>query len=553
MRFASVAALVLAIVFPAAAQQPAAPRPAPPSTLRAPSRGEVLRGEYGRYRANNDLVYYDLDVRVDPEKKWISGKNSIRFKMLKDDTRIQLDLFSNFSIERIVQDKGELKYTRDSNTVYIDFPQTLKAGRTYSIDFFYSGQPLEVGRFDALAFKTDPAGGHWINTANEGVGSGVWWPSKDSWRDEPEGMDIRVSIPNDLIDVSNGRFVEKTDLGDGFTKWHYHVNYPINSYNVSLNIAHYVHFGEQMGDLTLDYYVLPGSLDKAKKQFAQAKGMIEAFEKYFGEYPFKKDGFKLIEVPYSGMEHQSAVTYGNHFANGYLERDWTGVGISLKFDFIIIHESAHEWFGNAVSAADQADMWIHEGWATYLECLYVEHTFGYDDYLKYTNGYKTKIANREPIVIQRGIARDPNQDMYFKGALFLHTLRSVVNDDARFFKLIKDLYQEFKYKNSFTEDIVAFVSKQLGQDMTPMFDQYLRRINLPVLELTFDETAKTVSYRWNADERAFAMPIRVGDSSKWQTIQPTSDWKSMPWTTGMDAFKVATDLYYVNVAILDAQ
>jgi aminopeptidase N len=513
---------------------------------------EVLRGEYGRYRANNDLVYYDLDVRVDPEKKWISGKNTVRFKMLKDDTRIQLDLFANFTIDRIVQDKAELKYARERHSVFIDFPQPLRSGRTYSIDFHYSGQPQEIGRFDALAFKKDAMGGHWINTANEGVGSAVWWPSKDSWRDEPEGMDIRVSIPNDLVDVSNGRFIEKTDLGDGYTKWHYRVHYPINSYNVSLNIGHYVHFGEQMGDLTLDYYVLPGSLDKAKAQFAQAKPMIEAFEKYFGEYPFKKDGFKLIEVPYSGMEHQSAVTYGNRFANGYLERDWTGVGISLKFDFIIIHESAHEWFGNAVSAADQADMWIHEGWATYLECLYVEHMFGYDDYVKYTNGYKTKIANAEPIIVQRGIARDPNQDMYFKGALFIHTLRSVINDDAKFFKLQRDLYAEFKYKNNFTEEIVAFVSKQLGQDMTPIFDQYLRRSALPVLELTLNEDDKTMSYRWNAAERGFAMPIRVGDPARWQIIQPSADWKSLPWTAGRDAFKVATDLYYVNVAFLDA-
>jgi len=553
MRLTYATCLLIVFAATASAQQAptAAPRPVPPSTLRAPTRAEVLRGEYGRYRANNDLLYYDLDVRVDPDKKWISGKNTVRFKMLKDDTRIQLDLFANFTIDRIVFDKTELKHTRDLNTVYIDFPKALKAGKTYSIDFFYSGSPLEVGRFDALAFKKDPAGGHWINTANEGVGSAVWWPSKDSWHDEPEGMDIRVAIPNDLVDVSNGRFIEKTDLGDGYTKWHYRVHYPINSYNVSLNIGHYVHFGEQMGDLTMDYWVLPGSLDKAKVQFAQAKGMIEAFQKYFGEYPFKKDGYKLIEVPYSGMEHQSAVTYGNHFANGYLDRDWTGVGISLKFDFIVIHESAHEWFGNAVSAADQADMWIHEGWGTYLECLYVEHTFGYADYLKYTNAYKTKIANKEPIIIQRGIARDPNQDMYFKGALFLHTLRSIVGDE-KWFALQKALYNEFKYKNSFTEAIVAFVNKQLGQDLTPVFDQYLRRADLPVLELTFNDEDKTVSYRWNAAERGFAMPIRVGDPAKWQTIQPTADWKSMPWTAGQDAFKVATDLYYVNVQILGA-
>jgi aminopeptidase N len=320
---------------------------------------------------------------------------------------------------------------------------------------------------------------------------------------------------------------------------------------VSVNIANYVHFGETMGDLTLDYYVLPANLERAKTQFAQVKPMMAAFQKYFGDYPFKKDGFKLIEVPYSGMEHQSAVTYGNRFANGYLERDWTGVGVSLKFDFIIIHEAAHEWFGNAVSAAEQSDMWIHEGWATYMECLYVEHLFGYDDALKYTNGYKAKIANKEPIIVQRGLARDPNQDQYFKGALLLHTLRNVVNDDPKWFKLIRAVYEQFKYKNIMTEEMVAFINRQLGQDVTPIFDQYLRRAALPVLELTFNEAEKLVWYRWRADERGFRMPIRVGDPAAWQTIQPASDWQSMPWTSGKDAFRVATDLYYVDVVILD--
>jgi aminopeptidase N len=561
MRFRSAVTALSILVFAAApgAQQ----KEPPPTSLRAPSRAELLRGEYGRYRANNDLLYYDLDVRVDPDRKWIGGKNTVRFKMLKDDTRIQLELFANLTIDRIVMGTRELKYTRDLNTVYIDFPETLRSGRTYAIDFHYSGHPQEIGRFDALAFKKDPAGGDWINTANEGVGSSVWWPGKDQWRDEPDdGMDIRVAVPNPLVNVSNGRFMAKTDLGDGYTKWHYRVHYPINSYNVSLNIANYVHFGETLGDLTMDYYVLPGSLEKAKKQFAQAKPMMEAFYKYFGEYPFVKDGFKLIEVPYSGMEHQSAVTYGNRFANGYLERDWTGVGVSLKFDFIIIHESAHEWFGNAVSAAEQSDMWIHEGWATYLECLYVEAVFGYDDALKYTNGYKTKIANKEPIILQRGLARAPNQDMYFKGALFLHTLRSVVGDlsrrsgeaaeaDAKWFKLVRDVYDHFKYRNIMTEELVAFVNKQLGQDLTPIFDQYLRRTALPVLELTFHEAEQLVWYRWKADERAFAMPIRVGDPAKWQTIHPSADWKSMPWPASRDQFEVATDLYYVNFAILD--
>jgi aminopeptidase N len=247
------------------------------------------------------------------------------------------------------------------------------------------------------------------------------------------------------------------------------------------------------------------------------------------------------------MEHQSAVTYGNRFANGYLERDWTGVGISPRFDFIIIHESGHEWFGNAVSAADVSDMWIHEGWTTYLENLYVEHLFGYDDALKYVNGYKTKVRNREPIVTQRGIHRTPPQDMYFKGALFLHTLRSVVNDDARWWKLLRDLFQHFKYQNIMTEDVVSFFNTQLGQDLTPVFDQYLRRTELPTLELAFNESEGTVAYRWKADERAFAMPIKVGERGKWTTIRPTTAWAIMKTPLKKDAFEVATDLYYVNV------
>ena len=546
----SIAIVVFLLSSSVFAQQ--AQRTPPPSTLRAPTRAEILRGEYGRYRANNDLVYYDLDIRVNPEKKFISGKNTIRFKMLKDDTRIQLELFSNYTIEKIVMGPQTLKYERDHNTVYVDFPETLRSGRTYSIEFHYSGQPREEGRFGALAFRTDPAGKHWINTANEGEGSASWWPSKDQWRDEPEGADIRVAVPNGLTNVSNGRFMGKTDLGDGYTRWDYRVHYPINSYNVSLNIAEYAHFAETHGDLTMDYFVLPGNLEKAKVQFAQAKPMIEAFEKYVGKYPFPKDGFKLIEVPYSGMEHQSAVTYGNRYANGYLERDWTGVGVSLKFDFIIIHESGHEWFGNAVSAADVSDMWIQEGWCNYLEFIYVEAVFGRDDAIKYANGYKSKIGNSEPIITQRGIHRTPNQDMYFKGALFLDTLRNAVDDDARWWQLIRDTFEHFKYQNILTGDLVRFFSAELKQDMTPIFDQYLRRTALPVLELTFDEAAKTVAYRWKADERGFALPIKVGDPAKWQMIQPTTDWKSMDWSAGKDAFKVATELFYVNVQLLGA-
>jgi aminopeptidase N len=527
------------------AQQTAQPQT--PQIPSAPTRADILRGAYGTYRANNDLLYYHLDVRVDPEKKFISGKNTIRFKMLKDDTRIQLDLHTALHVDKILLGTTELKYEREFGAVFVDFPQTLRAGRVYSIDFYYSGNPLETGRFGGIAFRKDPSGHPWINTACEGIGASIWWPNKDQWRDEVESMQISVSIPNGLVDVSNGKFMGKTDLGDGYTRWDWLVHYPINNYDVSLNIGNYQHFSDKFGDLPLDFYALPEDLDKAKKQFVQVKGMLQAFQHYFGEYPFKKDGYKLIEVPYSGMEHQSAVTYGNHFANGYLERDWTGVGISLRFDFIIIHESGHEWFGNSITAADPSDMWIHEGWTTYLECLYVEYMYGHDDYLKYVNAYKSKVKNTKPIIAERGINAEPPQDQYFKGALFLNTLRSVVNDDPRWFKLIHDLYQHFKYKNIMTEDIVQFFNEKTAKDMTPIFNQYLRHTAIPALELKFNEGEGTVAYCWKVDEPGFAMPVRVGKKNNWQIIQATTDWQTMKTPLAKDDFEVATDLYYITV------
>ena len=539
----------------------------------APTRLDLLRGAYGEDRSNNDLISYHLDIRVDTEKKYISGKNTIRFKMLKDGKRIHLDLNEALKIDRIllvpdpgrleekdgdvksplragtsaVQDGVELKYSRDSGAVFVDFPEVLRAGQTYAIDFYYSGNPVETGRFGSIAFKTDPAGHPWINTACEETGASMWWPNKDQWRDEVEEMEISVAVPNGLVDVSNGRFVRKTDLGDGYTRWDWMVHYPINNYDVSLNIGNYEHFADKLGDLTLDFYALPQDLEKAKRQFSQAKGMLEAYQHYFGEYPFVKDGYKLIEVPYSGMEHQSAVTYGNHFANGYLERDWTGVGISPRFDFIIIHESGHEWFGNAVSAADRSDMWIHEGWTTYLESLYVEYMWGHDDALKYISGYKPKVKNERPIISARGVNATPPQDQYFKGILFLNTLRSVVNDDAKWFAMLHDLFQKFKDQNIMTEDIVAYMNQYTGMNLTPIFDQYLRHTAIPTLELKFDDGAGTVKYRWKADVSGFAMPVRVGNPNGWEIMKATTEWQTMKEPAKKAEFQVAEDLYYVNV------
>ena len=538
-------------------QTPAAPpKPAAPARPRVrpndagaalPTRYDFLRGAYGPFRANNDLLYYHLDIRVDPEQKTISGKNTIRFRMLKDGTRIQLDLTDKLDIDKIFWRNTPLKFERDTGAVFVDFPRTLKTGEVVTIDFYYSGHPPEVGRFGAFTFKKDAAGHTWINTACEGTGASIWWPNKDQWRDEVESMDISVAVPDGLTDVSNGHFAGKTDLGDGYTRWDWHVSYPINNYDVSLNIGDYVHYSDKLGDLSLDFYVLPEDLEKSKPQFAQARGMIEAYQHYFGPYPFARDGYKLIEAPYAGMEHQSAVTYGNLFENGYLGHDWTGVAISPRFDFIIIHESGHEWFGNSITAADSSDMWIHEGWTTYLESLYVEYRRGKADALKYLSGYRPKVVNMRPIVAERGVNADPTEDQYFKGALMLNTLRSMVGDDAKWFALIHGLYQHFKYQNIMTEDIVAYCNQHTGMNLTPIFNQYLRHAHIPRLELLLGEAPGVVMYKWDADEDDFAMPVKVGIPGHWQVIHPTTKWQSMQSPLSKDDFQVDLDEYYVDV------
>lgn len=542
--FKRILLLPLLLVF--AAQLPAQTKPvtAPPVLV---TRANMLRGWYGPYRANNDLLYYHLTVRVDPAKQWISGDNVIRFRMLKDGNIIQLDLNKALSIDKILWGKTPLQYNRDTGAVFVDFPQTLRAGHVYSIDFYYSGHPHSEGRFGGMVFSKDPYGHPWIYTACEGDGASIWWPNKDQWRDEVTHMNLSVEIPSNLVDVSNGRLESKVNLGDGYTRWNWAVHYPINNYDVALNIGNYVHFGGHFGKLTLDYYVLPQDLAKAEKQFQQVPEMLAAYTHYFGPYPFMKDGYKLIQVPYAGMEHQSAIAYGNGFTNGYYGRDWTGVGISTRFDFIIIHESAHEWFGNSITAADRSDMWIHEAWATYMESLYVEYRWGKPDAIKYLNGLKPKIQNRLPIVGERGVNDDPPEDQYFKGALMLNTLRSVIHNDPEWFALIHGLYQHFKYQNIMTGDVIGYFNQHTGMNLTPIFRQYLFHAQIPVLELLFLPKEHVVAYKWQAEEPGFAMPIEVGNPAHWQTIHPTQKWQTMPTTLTKEQFQVATNLYYVDV------
>lgn len=527
----------------------------PPDIAKQPTRDDMLRGSYGPYRANNDLLFYQLKLRVDPTEKTIAGSNLVRFRMLADGDKIQLELVPNLTIDSITFEGQPLTYTREERSLFIALPRTLHTGELGEVTIAYHGHPVTQGRFGCFSFDKDTAGKPWITTACEGEGPSIWWPNKDQWRDEPQdGMELDIAVPNGLMDVSNGRFVASKDLGDGYTEWQWRVHYPINNYDVALNIGDYqhwsgVHVNKETGEqTTMDFYALPADLAKAKVQFAQVPTMLDAYEHYLGEYPFDKDGYKLVQVPYAGMEHQSAVAYGNHFTNGYYGRDWTGVGISPKFDFIIIHESGHEWFGNAVSAADVSDMWIHEGWTTYLEGLYVEYRWGKADAIKYLNGLKPKIENKRPIITARGTNAEPPEDQYFKGALMLNTLRSVIDDDAKWFADVHDFYQQFKYQDIMTEDVVAWWNQRTGLNLTPFFNAYLRHAEIPTLELAMAPGSHAVAYRWKVAEPAFAMPIQVGDAAHWTLITPvTTEWRTMPWSGTLADFKVATNLYYVNV------
>jgi len=512
-------------------------------------RADTLRGTYGPFRWNNDVLTYDLDIKVDVADKFLTGRNTIRFAMIENGDRIQLDLFENMNIDSIIYQGGELAYTRELNAVFVNFPETLRHGETHSIDVHYSGYPEESGRFGGFAFREDSLGNPWIFTACQGIGASLWWPNKDQQPDEVDSMTISVTVPSGLIDVSNGRFVSAEDRGDGTTMYRWKVHYPINNYSVSVNIANYAHFADTLGTLTLDYYVLPYHLDDARRQFAQVKPMLQCFEERFGPYPFSRDGYKLVEVPYAGMEHQSAVAYGNLFENGYLGRDWTGVDISTRFDFIIVHESAHEWFGNSVTANDVSDAWIHEGWGTYLESVYVECLFGHDDAITYLNGYQSKVGNVEPIVGPTGVNHWPTQDQYFKGALFMNTLRHVVDDDETWWALLREYAQYFKYRNIWTTDVINFFNARLDRDLRPVFEQYLYYPALPILQVRSE--GHSVSYRWRADVTDFDMPLKVWFDGAAHTIYPTSVWQSEALNGGeLDDWQPATDLFYIVVEIM---
>ena len=491
------------------------------------TEADTLRGSLRPERAY-DVQKYHLQVRVDPEERFISGVNTISFKTEEQLPVMQVDLFENMQVDSILHNSQPLEYSRKHNAVFISFEEPLKENELDSISFYFSGHP-KVARnapWDGgFVFDKDQEGNHWIAVAVQGTGASLWYPNKDHQSDEPEEVLIEAAVPNGLMNVSNGRFVGKEDLGDGYTLWSWKVNSTINNYNIVLNIANYVHFSDTYKDLDLDYYVLPYNLQKAQKQFEEVKPMMDCFYEKFGPYPFEEDGFKLVETPYLGMEHQSAVAYGNKYMMGYLGNDLSGTGIGLKWDYIIIHESGHEWYGNSITAADIADMWIHEGFTAYSEAVYVECRWGKEKALEYLKGNRRGIGNRSSIIGSYGVNSEGSGDMYFKGANLLNTIRSIYNDDELWWKTLKDYTLTYRHQIIDTQTTEDFFDGATPVDLQPVFDQYLRHAALPELQLK--KEGDTFFYRWKADVENFAMPVDVLIKGEEVRLHPTADWQKL--------------------------
>lgn len=497
------------------------------------TQDDYLRGSITPEREWWDLTFYHLDIEVKPEDKFISGSNTIRYKVLEEKDIMQIDLQPPLKIEKITQNGQELTYKREGENAYMVLlvaPQ--KKGEENEIVVRYSGNPKEAIRAPwdgGFSWKKDSNGKHFIATSCQGLGASVWWPNKDHMYDEVDSMAISVTIPKDLMNVSNGRLIEVEETETTKTT-HWYVKSPINNYGVNVNIGDYVHFGEtydgEKGPLDIDYYVLRENLEKAKEQFKQTKPMLEAFEHWFGPYPFYADGFKLVEVPYLGMEHQSSVTYGNGYQNGYRGIDLSGSGWGLKFDFIIIHEAGHEWFANNITYKDIADMWVHEGFTAYSENLFLDYHHGTKAASEYVIGTRKRISNDIPIIGRYNLNKRGSGDMYYKGANLLHTLRQLVEDDSLWREVLRGLNETFYHQTVTTGQVEDYISEKTGKDLTAFFEQYLRTTMIPTLE--YEYNGRELKYRYSNVVEDFDMPVRVLVDGKASWIFPK---KGGAWNT----------------------
>lgn len=514
------------------------------------SRQETLRGSVTPEREWWDLQHYHLQVEFLLETRRLKGSNTIMFKTLKPGNKMQIDLQAPLAITKVTHGSEQLKFEREGNVYWVTFEKELPKGVEDSIEVFYEGVPTVSKNppwVGGITWGRDDLGNPFIVTTCQGIGASIWWPNKDHGSDEPDrGMQISVTVPENLVAVSNGR-LKKTDHDVAAKKKTYHwvVTNPINNYGVNVNIGNYVNFSEKYhgkgGDLDLDYWVLAQQKDVAMKWFKEVPRTIEAFEHWFGKYPFYEDSYKLVSVSYPGMEHQSSVTYGNWFRNGYLQRDPCGCGVGFKFDFIIVHESAHEWWGNNISMKDAADMWIHEGFANYAENLFVEYHFGKKDAEDYVVGTRRGIRNDKPIIGTYNSNREGSGDMYPKGGNMLHTIRNVINDDAKWLSILHGLQTDFWHQTVTTQQVESYISTKAGIDLSKVFDQYLRTTQIPLLKYSIN--GKTVTFNYEKVVKGFAMPIRVNINGKEIKLTPTEMTQTFEFTEDIKTFEVNRNFY----------
>ncbi|WP_395066522.1 M1 family metallopeptidase [Flavobacterium sp.] len=491
------------------------------------TRKDSLQGGLRPERTCIDVMRYDLNIKINIDEKSIVGYNDISFKVIENTSKIQIDLFRNMQVDSIVYNTKKLEFKRDFNAVFINFPNNLSVGNDEKIRFYYSGKPIVARRAPwdgGFVFTKDKQGKPWVGVACQGTGASLWYPCKDSQSDEPDnGATIKIAVPNGLMDVSNGKLMGSEDLKNGYTRWDWEVKNPINTYDITVNIADYAHIQDNLDGLDINYYVLKENEEKAKIHFEEVKPMLSCYQSKFGKYPFFEDGYKLVETSYLGMEHQSAVAYGNKYKKGYLGSDLSMTGIGLLFDYITIHESGHEWFGNSITSRDIADMWIHEGFTQYTEIVYIECQFGYEKAMKYCKGLQRNVSNDKPIIGNYGVNNEGSGDMYPKGALMLNTLRHVINNDELWWKIILKYSETYRHKIIDTETVIAFFNKESDINLTPIFNQYLRYKSIPVLEMKFNK--KKVEYKWTTDVSDFKMPIDIKVNGEEIRLEPTNNWK----------------------------
>lgn len=513
------------------------------------TRADTLRGSITPERAWWNVLHYDLKITPNTSEKSIEGSNTITYKVLEPYTTMQIDLQVPMKIDKVIQDGKELQFTSEGNAHFIKLLEKQKLGQERKITIYFSGKPREAVRppWDGgFTWTKDSNGKDFIANSNQGIGASVWWPLKDHPSEEADnGVTISVTTPKDLMDVSNGRLKKVIENPETKT-WVWEVKNPINSYGVNLSIGDYVHFGEkyngEKGKLDMDYYVLRDNEEKAKEQFKQAPMMLEAFEYWFGPYPFYEDGYKLVEVPYLGMEHQSSVTYGNNFTNGYLGRDVSGSGWGMKFDFIIIHESGHEWFANNITNKDVADMWIHESFTSYSENLYLDYHFGKKASSEYVLGVRNNIINEKPILIGNyNVNKSGSGDMYYKGANMLHTLRQWIADDEKWREILRGLNSEFYHQNVSTEQIENYIRNKSGMDLTAFWNQYLRTIKIPKVEYSYE--GNILKFRYINIVKGFEMPVIAIINGEEVWINPTAEWKTKTLKSPIKTFEIKKDFY----------